>query len=168
MYIDCFLLWMSPCYFVIYGEREGLNKAWLIEALDAWLLEDFVSIIPQDHRTWSNVIKSPNPVALKVRKEDSSIATSPKGLPWWLKRKESVCNAGDLGKIPGLGRSHGEGDGYSSTLVWRIPQSEEPGRLQPMGSQRVGLDWVTKCRHIINLGSFFNKFTTLHFSSPRL
>ena len=27
--------------------------------------------------------------------------------------KESVCNAGDLGLIPGLGRSPGEGKGYS-------------------------------------------------------
>ena len=26
--------------------------------------------------------------------------------------KESACNAGDLGSIPGLGRSHGEGKGY--------------------------------------------------------
>ena len=26
--------------------------------------------------------------------------------------KESVCNAGDLGSIPGLGRSPGEGKGY--------------------------------------------------------
>ena len=26
--------------------------------------------------------------------------------------KESTCNAGDLGLIPGLGRSHGEGTGY--------------------------------------------------------
>ena len=26
--------------------------------------------------------------------------------------KESVCNAGDLGSIPGLGRSSGEGNGY--------------------------------------------------------
>ena len=26
--------------------------------------------------------------------------------------KESACNAGDLGLIPGLGRSPGEGDGY--------------------------------------------------------
>ena len=26
--------------------------------------------------------------------------------------KESVCNAGDLGSIPGLGRSSGEGKGY--------------------------------------------------------
>ena len=28
---------------------------------------------------------------------------------------------------------------HSSILVWRIPWSEEPGGLQPMGSQRVGL-----------------------------
>ena len=27
--------------------------------------------------------------------------------------KESACNAGDLGSIPGLGRSAGEGNGYS-------------------------------------------------------
>ena len=27
---------------------------------------------------------------------------------------------------------------HSSTLVWKIPWMEEPGRLQPMGSQRVG------------------------------
>ena len=27
---------------------------------------------------------------------------------------------------------------YSSTLAWKIPQTEEPGRLQSMGSQRVG------------------------------
>ena len=27
-------------------------------------------------------------------------------------RKESACNAGDLGLIPGLGRSPGEGSGY--------------------------------------------------------
>ena len=29
---------------------------------------------------------------------------------------------------------------YSSILIWRIPWIEEPGRLQPMGSQRVGHD----------------------------
>ena len=27
---------------------------------------------------------------------------------------------------------------HSSTLAWRIPWTEEPGRLQSMGSQRVG------------------------------
>ena len=29
---------------------------------------------------------------------------------------------------------------YSSTLAWKIPGTEEPGRLQFMGSQRVGHD----------------------------
>ena len=29
---------------------------------------------------------------------------------------------------------------HSSTLAWRIPWKEEPGRLQSMGSQRVGHD----------------------------
>ena len=31
----------------------------------------------------------------------------------------------------------------SSTLAWKIPWTEEPGRLQSMGSQRVGHDWAT-------------------------
>ena len=31
------------------------------------------------------------------------------GLPQWLSGKESVCNAGNLGLIPGLGRSRGAG-----------------------------------------------------------
>ena len=29
---------------------------------------------------------------------------------------------------------------YSSTLAWKLPWMEEPGRLQPMGSLRVGHD----------------------------
>ena len=32
---------------------------------------------------------------------------------------------------------------YSSVLVWRIPWTEEPGRLQTTGLQRVGHDWGT-------------------------
>ena len=32
---------------------------------------------------------------------------------------------------------------HSSTLAWKIPWMEEPDRLQCMGSQRVGHDWVT-------------------------
>ena len=131
--------------------------------------------------------------------------------------KESTCSAGDLGSIPGLGRSLGEGTGnplqysclehpmdrgawagllfmesqkveynstntltwwrvfsfgmpslvatfgiwfpdqglnlghlhcleegmatHSSILAWRIPKTQEPGRLQPTGSQRVEHDW---------------------------
>ena len=32
---------------------------------------------------------------------------------------------------------------HSSTLAWKIPWTEEPGRLQSMGSKRVGHDWAT-------------------------
>ena len=32
---------------------------------------------------------------------------------------------------------------HSSTLAWKIPWTEDPGRLQSMGLQRVGHDWAT-------------------------
>ena len=32
---------------------------------------------------------------------------------------------------------------HSSTLAWKIPWTEKPGRLQSMGSLRVGHDWAT-------------------------
>ena len=31
---------------------------------------------------------------------------------------------------------------YSSTLAWKMPWTEEPGRLQSMGSLRVGHEWT--------------------------
>ena len=34
-----------------------------------------------------------------------------KGLPWWLSSKEATYNVGDMGSIPRLGRSPGEGNG---------------------------------------------------------
>ena len=52
--------------------------------------------------------------------------------------KESTCNVGDLGSIPGLERPLEEGMAtHSSILAWRIQRTEEPGRLQSMGSQNV-------------------------------
>ena len=41
---------------------------------------------------------------------------------------------------------------HSSILAWRIPWTEEPGRLKSMGSQRVGHDWACiLCMHFIKL-----------------
>ena len=42
---------------------------------------------------------------------------------------------------------------HSSTLAWKIPWTEEPGRLQSMGSLRVGHDWATS----------FSLFTFMHW-----
>ena len=39
---------------------------------------------------------------------------------------------------------------HSSILAWRIPWTEEPGRLQSTGSQKVGHDWATSLS-LINL-----------------
>ena len=60
--------------------------------------------------------------------------------------------------IPGfylwLGRSPGERDGtHSSTLAWKIPWTEEPGRLQSMGSLGVRHNWATS----------FSLFTSMHW-----
>ena len=41
---------------------------------------------------------------------------------------------------------------HSSTLAWKIPWTEEPGRLQSMGSQRVGHDRVTSLHYHKNNG----------------
>ena len=52
--------------------------------------------------------------------------------------KESACNAEDLGSIPGLGRSLKESMAtHSSILAWRIPWTEDPGKLQSRGLQRI-------------------------------
>ena len=53
---------------------------------------------------------------------------------------------------------------HSSTIAWKIPWTEEPGRLQSMGSQRVGHDWATSlslphCRRIL--------YQLSHKGSPR-
>ena len=69
------------------------------------------------------------------------------GLPWWLSGKESTCNAGDTRDMGSLVQSLGREDHqekgmatHTSILAWRIPWTEEPGKLQPMGLQRVRHD----------------------------
>ena len=66
--------------------------------------------------------------------------------------KVSAYNVGDLGLIPGSGRSPGEGNSnplqYS---CWKIPRTKDPGGLQSMGLQRVRHDWATSLH-----------FTSLH------
>ena len=52
--------------------------------------------------------------------------------------KESACNAGDMGSVPGWRRSPGaEHATHSSILAWKVPWTEEPEGLWSRGSQRV-------------------------------
>ena len=80
-------------------------------------------------------------------------------LPWW--GKASVYNA-----IPGLGRSlEKEMAIHFRTIAWKTPWTEEPGRLQPMGSQRVGHDWATSLYIILNKGGKNNGEKTVSSAS---
>ena len=59
---------------------------------------------------------------------------------------------------------------HSRTIAWKIPWTEEPGRLQPMGSQRVGHDWAISLtaqkKHLkffnVPPFTFYNTYTRIH------
>ena len=65
------------------------------------------------------------------------------GFPGGSPVDNSTTNAGDVGSIQSLGQENPlekEIAAHSSILDWRIPWTEEPGRLQSMGSLGVGHD----------------------------
>ena len=60
------------------------------------------------------------------------------GFPGGLDGKESACNAGDLGSIPGLEDPLEKGMAiHSSILAWRIPWTEEPEGCRPWGRKQL-------------------------------
>ena len=78
-------------------------------------------------------------------REKSRVQSGHNRLPRCLSGKEYSYQAGDLGLIPGLGQSPGEGNGNRlQCSCLRSPMEEEPGRLQCMGSQRDGHNLASK------------------------
>ena len=120
-------------------------------SLELMMESDIAKNLPsnQDSQMLKESVRMKNHVFLRV----SEVKL---GLPRWLngdkkkKKKNPLASAGDTGSIPGSGRSFGAGNGnpfpvimatqYSSILAWRIPWTEESGRLQSMVLQRVRLD----------------------------
>ena len=77
----------------------------------------------------------------KKRKKNLESYKLISGVPQWLSRKESACNAGDLGSIPGSGRSPGGGHGNPRQYsCLKNPWTEKPDGLQSIRLQRVGHD----------------------------
>ena len=77
-----------------------------------------------------------------------------RGLPWWLSGKESTCPC--RRQVWSLGRKdplEKEKTTQSSILARKIPWTEEPGWLRPMGSQRVGQD--SACMQDVGQGEYF-------------
>ena len=86
------------------------------------------------------------------RQQQQSLLNKTKGFPHGSDSKESTCNVGDLGSIPGFAESPGEGNGYQlqySCLEISMDRGAWQG-LQSMGLQRVRHNWAT--------------FTSFHFT----
>ena len=64
------------------------------------------------------------------------------GASQWLSGREP---AGDMGSVPGSGRSPGEGNGHllQNILAWEILWTEEPGGYSPRSCKRVRHDLMT-------------------------
>ena len=76
---------------------------------------------------------------LKLDKQTSSFSGGSDG-------KESTCNSGDPGLIPGSKNTlEKKMATYLNILAWRIPLTEEPGGLQFMGSQES--DMIEQLNH---------------------
>ena len=66
----------------------------------------------------------------------------PRRFPGGSDGKVSVYNVGDLGSIPGSGRSPGEGNGNPFQYYCLENPMDRGARLQSMGSKRVGHDFT--------------------------
>ena len=68
------------------------------------------------------------------------------GLSRWLSSKEYTCKTGDMGSVPGLGRSPGKGkDNSFQYSCLGNPWTEELGGLQSMGGHR-SWTWLSDCQ----------------------
>ena len=95
---------------------------------------------------------------IKMQGKEITMGHSYGSFPGGSDGKVSACNAGDLGLIPGSSACNAGDRGLipgskdalekemaiqSSTLAWKIPWTEDPDRLQSVGSQRGGLSDFT-------------------------
>ena len=88
--------------------------------------------------------------------KETSVLCIKKGLPWWLSI-ESTYNAGDMGSIPGLGRSPGKGNG--NPLQYSClgnPIDRGDGRATVLGvSKRVIRDLAVKQQQLNKTPNYF-------------
>ena len=196
--------WNSP-----FLKRHS-SSAW------ASLVAQRLNHLPAMQETWARSLGQEDPLEKEMATHSSILAWR---IPWMEEPgglqsmgsqksssagKETACNAGDPGSIPGSGRSPGEGIDYplqyswaslvaqtgknppamretwlqslgwedpleegmtthSSILAWRIPWTEEPGRFQSTGLQRVR---QLKCLHTYTIqrvdNSLFSTFGSIN------
>ena len=140
---DLWLLGPSPiiAHWVAYQQKPSESGMGLpSNTLQCSCLEN-----PRDGGPWWAAISGVTQSRTRLKRLSSSSSSSSTGqngheMPSQVSSvsKESACNAGDLGSIPGSGRSPGEGNGNPlqySCLENPMDRGEEPSRLQSVGSQ---------------------------------
>ena len=105
------------------GQELGqkVTKRWKLESSCPYrghtpMLPSIIHPHPSGRRGWNNNVDVPGPKQCSIHIANGNSLTSPT----------------EKAMAP-----------HSSTLAWKIPWTEEPGRLQSMGSRRVRHDWAT-------------------------
>ena len=110
--------WEDQCYSFDYTDL-----CWQRSLPFNTLSRVVIAFLPRSNHLLISWLQLPSAVSLEPKKRKSVISTF---FP-------SICDeVSEKAMAP-----------HSSTLAWKIPWTEELGRLQSMGSLRVGHDWVT-------------------------
>ena len=115
----CIYICMYVCIY-----KLGTSYTYTLHSLYKWI------------QTLACIIKIPHALYIHIHIFRAPLVTQrSKRLPaMWETRVRSLSREDPLEK---------EMATHSSIIAWRIPWREDPGRLQSMGSQRVGHDWAT-------------------------
>ena len=119
--------WRSLVGYTPWGHKESDTTEWL------HFLSFFIKVINCNVQTYSNVLSVW--LSLMERYSKTLGAQMVKHLPTM--REAPVRSPGQEDPLEKEMATH------SSILAWKIPWTEEPGRLQSTGSKRVGHDWAT-------------------------
>ena len=108
--INCLNVYLKSRYGT-YIDNHSLTLTWS----EVWL-----NILSNIMRGFPDRSVGKDSWVRKLLEKGQASHSSILGFPCGSSGKESTCNARDLGSIPGLGRSPGEGKGYSGMLAWKI------------------------------------------------
>ena len=131
----------TPKYRSLTLKRERLKRSWERKGLP------IVYLGWEKKESWSAGRAQRSQEQKSQCWPELTLAMEGRGFPRGSVAKNSPANEGDkadAGLIPGLGRSPGRGNGnpLQYSCLKNPMDREEPGKPQPMGSQRVGHNWA--------------------------
>ena len=121
---------------------------WIQQCIKRIIHCDELEFIPR-MQVWFNICKLINAICYIKKNVEWKLISSSQMQKKYLKNSATICDKnlqhnGYRRNVPYYNKvSEKAMAPHSSTLAWKIPWTEEPGRLQFMGSRRIRHDWVT-------------------------